>query len=306
MASPGRCAISIDLDGIDCYYAIHGLGEPPAELRQVVIQRALPRFLEILSRRGIKATLFFIGRDAETNGGAVREAAAAGHEIANHSYSHPYALLRLPPPEIEAEVRRAHDVLAALAAPPVGFRSPGYTLSPELIAGLAKLGYRYDSSMFPCWAYYAAKAVVMAGMRVIGRRSAASLGDPRALMCPPQPYRPDPSRPWRRGDAPVVELPVAVTPFLRIPAIGTVLLAGPAPLRRHVLRAMAKRAFFNLEMHGIELCDARDDHLPDALVRRQPDLRVPLREKARRFEEALDAIGRGSTFHPLREIAETT
>jgi len=305
MALAGRCAISVDLDGIDCYYAIHGLGEPPLALRNVVLERALPRFLEALARRGVRATLFLIGRDAEASEAAVREAAAAGHEIANHSYSHPYDLLRLSPPEIEAEVRRGHEVLGGLAEAPVGFRSPGYTVSADLLASLERLGYLYDSSMFPAWPYYAAKAVVMTSMRVVGRRSAATLADPRALLCPTEPYRPDPARPWRRGDSSLVELPVAVTPWLRLPAIGTVLLAGPPSVRRHVLQAVRKRAFFNLEMHGIELCGAQEDEIPDALVTRQPDLRVPLAEKTRRFDELLEAVGRGRTFHTLREVAQT-
>ena len=37
------CAISIDLDGLACYYQIHGLGAPPAELEHVILERALPR-----------------------------------------------------------------------------------------------------------------------------------------------------------------------------------------------------------------------------------------------------------------------
>jgi hypothetical protein len=298
------CSVSVDLDGLDCYYGIHGLGPVPAALCGVVLHKALPRFVELCGRRGIRATFFVIGRDARADGGPIREAAAAGHEIANHSQTHPYDLLRRAPAEIEREVLEAHAVLAGLAPAPVGFRSPGYTVSAELLAVLARAGYRYDSSMFPCWPYYLAKAAVMGGMRLCGRRSASVLGDPRALMSPPLPYRPDAARPWRRGSSSVVELPVAVTPGLRLPAIGTVLLAGAGPLRRHVARAMCGRPFFNLEMHGIEMCDAERDGIPDALVRRQPDLRVPLAEKQARFETVLDDFARaGGSFATLAEVA---
>jgi peptidoglycan-N-acetylglucosamine deacetylase len=298
------CAVSVDLDGLDCYYGIHGLGPVPEGLSGLVLRRALPRFLDLFDRRGIQATLFVIGRDAMSDGAAVREAVAAGHEIANHSYTHPYGLLRLPPAEMEAEVVRAHDVLTeVVSAPPVGFRSPGYTVDAGLLAVLCRLGYRYDSSMFPCWPYYAAKAAVLMWMRLSGRRSASVLHDPRALLAPPDAYRPDGRRPWRRGTAPIVELPVAVTPGLRLPAIGTVLLAGASPLRRHVLRAMRRRPFFNLELHGIELCDAQQDGIPDALVRRQPDLCVSLPEKLELLDAALDAAGAGRRFVTLREAA---
>ena len=299
------CAISVDLDGIECYYGIHGLGAAPALLRGVVLTRALPRFLELFDRLRIPATFFVIGRDAEADGQAVRAAAAAGHEIANHSYTHPYRLLQLEAPEMEHEIARAHDVLAAAAGvAPVGFRSPGYMMNVDLLALLGRLGYRYDSSMFPCWPYYAAKAVVMAWMGLRGRRSASMLHDPRTMLCPSLPYRPDPMRPWRRGGASLVELPVAVTPFLRLPAIGTVLLAGPGLLRRHIVRSMRKRPFFNLEMHGIELCDARADAMPDTLVRRQPDLRVTLDEKTARLGAVLDGLSKTTRFVTLREAAE--
>ena len=46
------CAISVDLDGIACYYRIHGLGPPPAELEHVILERALPRAANSLAARG--------------------------------------------------------------------------------------------------------------------------------------------------------------------------------------------------------------------------------------------------------------
>lgn len=304
-APPPVCSVSVDLDGIDCYYGIHGLGTPPALLRGVVLCRALPRFLEFFAIRRISATFFVIGRDAEADEGAIRAVAAAGHEIANHSHTHPYGLLQLPPHELDHEVRRAHEVLSRVSGvAPVGFRSPGYMLNADLLALLGRLGYRYDSSMFPCWPYYAAKAAVLGWMRLRGRRSASVLHDPRAMLCPPLPYRPDATRPWRRGGGSIMELPVGVTPWLRLPAIGTALLAGPGPLRRHIVRSMRKRPFFNLELHGLELCDARADGLPDTLVRRQPDLRVALHDKLARLSAALDGLGPATRFVTLRDAAE--
>ena len=83
----------------------------------------------------------------------------------------------------------------------------------------------------------------------------------RVEVPPPEPYRPDARAPWRRGQAPIVELPIGVTPLLRTPAIGTSLLLAPAWLRARLLRAMRRRPFFNLELHGIDLADAdRDGH----------------------------------------------
>ena len=47
-----KCAVSIDLDAIGCYYRIHGLGEAPAELAHVIFERALPRAANSRAARG--------------------------------------------------------------------------------------------------------------------------------------------------------------------------------------------------------------------------------------------------------------
>jgi hypothetical protein len=312
-ASAPVCAVSIDVDPLPCYYRIHGLGPAPRELRDLVARRALPRFRELLAARGIAATFFVVGEDLDigTGGASARavralyaELARDGHELGNHSYSHPYDLARLGRVTARAELERAHDLIGEVGGRPVGFRAPGYDVSPAMMEELARLDYTYDSSIFPAPAYYAAKAAVMAALAVAGRPSGAVLTDPRALVAPARPYRPSPRAPWRRGSAPLIELPVAVTPVVRAPAIGTSLLLAPPWLRRQLVAAMGRRDFFNLELHGIDLCDAEEDGIPGQLVARQPDLRVPLARKRAALEAVLDAVQRGFQIGRLRDLAE--
>ena len=310
---PPLCAVSIDVDSIDCYYRIHGLGAPPAQLEGVLIERCLPRFAEVLSELGIAATFFVVGRDvdvAEGGDGArrararVEQLAASGHEIASHSYSHHYDLARRSPAEAAAEIGRAHELLAAVAGgPPRGFRAPGYDLSAAMQAELIRLGYLYDSSIFPSPPYYAAKAAVLAAMKLVGRSSGAVMTDPRALLAPADPYRPAIGAPHRRGDAPLVELPVAVTPGLRVPAIGTSMLLAPLWLRRRWIRSMARRPLFNFELHAIDLADAEIDGIPGDLVARQPDLRVSYARKRAALIGVLADVAEGFRFATLVEAA---
>ena len=204
MAARALCSVSIDLDPLDCYYGIHGLGAPPEQLAEVVLRRGLPRFLEVFARRGMAATFFVVGRDLDAEAGRliVREAARAGHELGNHSYSHFYDLHERTREEMGVEVDRAHALIAEVGgAPPVGFRAPGYNLSPALLDAVIARGYRYDSSVLPAPPYMGAKALVMAGMRLVGRTSGSALADPRLSLAPTTPYRPDARRPWRRGQA---------------------------------------------------------------------------------------------------------
>jgi hypothetical protein len=172
-----------------------------------------------------------------------------------------------------------------------------------MLDGLARRGYRYDSSVFPAPGYYAAKAAVMAALAVAGRPSGAVMTNPRQLGAPTRPYRPSMAAPWRRGQAPVVELPIAVTPWLRLPAIGTSLLVAPAVIRRQIVAAMARRRFWNFELHGIDFADAALDGIPGELVARQPDLRLPIATKLARLADLLDAIAGRWVFATLAEVA---
>jgi hypothetical protein len=219
-----KCTISVDLDGIGCYYRIHGLGTPPVELEHLIHERALPRAAALFRRRGVRVTWFVVGRDADgdaalpdravraANGARLKLLVEAGDELANHSYSHPYAMARMEPLDIEAEVAGADRVLRGIAGSVRGFRAPGYDVSPAMLDALARRGYHYDSSIFPAPAYYAAKAGVIAVLAAIRRPSGAVLTNPRALAAPAEPYRPAMTAPWRHGQAPLVGLPVAVTP----------------------------------------------------------------------------------------------
>jgi len=308
------CSVSIDVDPIPCYYRIHGLGDPPPELRDLIFRRCVPRFADLLDSRGIRGTFFIVAEDLDVDvlGGDARAARAVigelaerGHEIASHSYSHPYNMARLSRAAVRDELRRAHDLISdASGQQVVGFRAPGYDLSVAMLEELIELGYQYDSSMFPAPGYYAAKAAVMAALRAIGRKSGAVMTNPRALLAPPDPYRPSVRAPWRRGDAPLIELPIAVTPISRVPAIGTSLLLSPEILRNHWIDAMRRRPLFNFELHGIDLADADADGIPGELVARQPDLRASLSRKRLALEKSLDRIAKTFEFAPLREVAE--
>jgi hypothetical protein len=315
------CAISIDLDGVACYYRIHGLGRAPAELEHVVLERALPRAAAFFAEQRVRVTWFVIGRDADADAvlpdRAARTAnaqrlallARQGDELGNHSYSHPYELAKLPAVDVDAEIaggdRVVRAVLAAAGVPggPRGFRAPGYDVSPAMMDALARLGYRYDSSIFPAPGYYVAKAAVMTALQLRGRPSGAVLTNPRALAAPVEPYRPSMTAPWRRWQAPVVELPVAVTKWMRLPAIGTTLIVAPRWVRRRVLAAMTRRRFFNLELHGIDFVDAEQDGIPGELVERQPDLQVPISEKLERLSAVLHHVKASYDIVPLAEVA---
>jgi peptidoglycan/xylan/chitin deacetylase (PgdA/CDA1 family) len=289
-ASVRLMAFSVDLDPLSAYYNIHSLGDAPRMLRRVIMERALPRFIDLAEELGIKGTLFVVGSDLGYAAPTVTELHRAGYEIANHTHNHRYDFLRLAGAELEKEVLDAHYALrAACGVPPLGFRTPGYGANRRLIEVLKGLGYVYDSSMLPSFPYYMAKGVVMATMALTGRKSKAIMHNPGMLLGPRQPYCPDRARPWRRlrgkggaaggPEAEVMEIPIAVSPLLGLPIIGTTLVVAPPYLKRSISRSASRLEFVNFECHGIDLIDAKEDRIPMELVSRQPDLKVGLKEK---------------------------
>jgi len=301
----GLAAVSVDLDEIRCYADIHGLPQPEGPAARAVWSCALPRLLALFEAEDVRATFFVVGRDLEepSNRTALRLILEGHHEVANHTYAHRYDLTRLGADEMARDVRRAQDAIAeATGTPPAGFRAPGYVVTDRLLEVLADAGLRYDASVFPCPAYYAAKAAVMGAMRLAGRQSRSVLDDPRALLSPADPYRM--GRPhWRRGDG-LIELPIGVTPRARLPYIGTSLVMAGERGATMLTRLMHSRPLVSLELHGIDLADAHEDGL-EFLAPHQPDLRrSAVRKHAilRAVIASLRAAGR--EFVTLAEAAD--
>jgi hypothetical protein len=308
------CSVSVDLDALGCYYRIHALpGAPPEPARFAVLRRCLPRFADLFARHGARATFFVVGQDLEDDAegrALLTDLARAGHELASHTHTHPYDFVRLGRAAIAEEIDRAHAAIAACAGtPPVGFRAPGYEITAEALDVLRARGYRYDSSVFPSAAYYGAKAVVMGAMRLAGRKSGSVLGNPRVLRAPLRPYRPAAGNIYRdRGGDGLVEIPIAVTRGARLPVIGTSLIVAPAFVRRRLVAAALCAPLFNLELHGIDLCDAEADAVPAALVARQPDLRRRSPTSSRRWKRRSPRRAppaRGSRPSPKRRRARS-
>jgi peptidoglycan-N-acetylglucosamine deacetylase len=301
-----RAAVSVDLDGLRHYARIHGLKDSllDAKARSLHLTVGLPRLLALLKRLGLKATLFVVGEDVAGEGAEVlREAAEAGHELASHSHTHPYALAQASAEAVEDELAHAEEALASVAGRrPVGFRAPGYTLSRAMLVALSRRGYLYDASVFPAAPYYLAKAAVLASMALLGRPSASRLDTPRVLLAPRGPYRPDVRRPYRRGAAPLLELPMAVTPLLRVPFFGTLLTTAPWGVVEGAYRAVARGSFLSLELHAVDVLGV-EDGIPEPLARLQRDVRVARAEKERRLALVLGWLARDFLCSTLEEAA---
>ena len=90
-----------------------------------------PRLLDLLAKHNVPATFFACGAQADLRPAVARQVLAAGHEIGNHTQTHP-ALSFRSPAFMERELAAAQRSLAAatgatprLFRPPYGIRWPG-------------------------------------------------------------------------------------------------------------------------------------------------------------------------------------
>lgn len=298
--------ISIDVDALRFYGAIHGLGAEDLD-PDPIYSVALPRFFELLDEIGIPGTVFFIASDLDRAGRHLTEGLeATGSELASHSWSHDYRLTQQSREAIAADLRRADAALREAAPDGVvrGFRAPGYNTTPDLLEVVQEMGYRYDSSLLPAPAYWGARAGAIGRYRLSGRPSASLVGDLRAFWGPRGPYRMRPEAPWRPDpDGGLVELPMAVGTG-RVPLIGTSWVLFSSALRNGLLEgALARPEPFVFEMHAIDLIDGTDG-APAALAAAQPDLRQPAGEKIAAFRALFRALADAREVHTLADLAD--
>jgi peptidoglycan/xylan/chitin deacetylase (PgdA/CDA1 family) len=141
-------SLSFDVDGeVGLSGAGWGRRLSSVSERRFGVGRGLARVVGVLERFGVAATFYVPGVIAERYPSAIRELAAAGHEIGHHGYAH------LPSHRSDAAAQREEIVrgLAALedclGARPLGYRSPAWELTPVTLALLGEHGFGHDSSL---------------------------------------------------------------------------------------------------------------------------------------------------------------
>lgn len=130
-----------------------------------------PQVLDLLERYGVKATFFVIGRHVRSVPALVKEMAARGHAIGNHTESHP-SLALLSPARIAAELDHCDEALLAAAGiiplwmrPPYGFRSP---LLNGIVTRRGNAGVAMWSAMAHDWKPQQAEPVIQRLRRAHG------------------------------------------------------------------------------------------------------------------------------------------
>ncbi len=100
-----------------------------------------PQVLDLLAASGARASFFCIGERARRHPALVRQIAAAGHGVENHSLTHPHSFAFQLTRSLRREVEGAQAILADITGqPPAWFRSPMGFRNPMLDPVLHRAG----------------------------------------------------------------------------------------------------------------------------------------------------------------------
>ncbi|MDK2979832.1 MAG: peptidoglycan-N-acetylglucosamine deacetylase [Chloroflexota bacterium] len=305
-----NACISIDVDTLSSIYK--GLGcTHPGGYTYIELRTGLENLARFFEKLNIKTTLFMVGNDFThvENQAHIRDIHKAGHEIANHSMSHPQGFRYLSPQEKENEIAGMGEICKEVTGEyPLGFRSPGWNVDDATIPILKKHGYIYESSVFPTSIMPLMKMVHWFNMSKQTKTDRTTMGQMNYMFAPTQPYHTSAKSLASQGKDGLVEFPISVSPTLRIPFFATFLLMTGTTLNQVTYRRMRNKHLpIHFQMH---LSDFVDYSLPE-LEGQMPEpgsgtaipqaLHTPLSKKMEVFGTMIEQIAADYNFITLKQ-----
>jgi len=289
------CTIGVDVDTLQNYLYSYGYEVSPQGGINHIYTVAIPRLLDLFSAFGVKATFFIVGRDIENpaNIPILKEIIRQGHEIGNHSMNHIYPFSALSREKKRQEICMMHQLaLDKLGYKIKGFRAPGYGIDAQTLQILEEEGYAYDSSVHPT---YLMPLINLCVLLISGFRKLPEMKSCLHFLSPLVPHKP------RVG---ITEVPITVTPFIRMPFYGTFhLLSGKwiFGLGYYLLRKAGIN--INYEVHAIEMLDLPETGL-DGSLSKHPGLRIPWPKKEKNYQYILGRFKEDFDFRPIISLVE--
>lgn len=103
-----------------------------------------PEVLDLLARHDARATFFVVGKKIAGRDGLLQRMVAEGHEIGNHTWSHPRLARDCDDERVREELTSTSAAIAAVAGEaPRRFRGPRYDVDARVLEVAAGLGLRH-------------------------------------------------------------------------------------------------------------------------------------------------------------------
>lgn len=287
--------LSVDVDSVASH--LEGYGFERGADDGAAYRIAIPRALQIFESFGARATFFLIAEEAAAHPARVREIVARGHEVASHSMTHELPFSNLTPARAEREIDDSRRMLAALAGEDIiGFRAPSWDTDPALLTRLAVAGYRYDASAYPSILLPLLRRSIAARAETGDVRTGSALWN--GVFGPTTPYT------VQTDDGEIWEIPLATTPFARLPHYHTMRFVLPKAAFGFIAAwTRTRRAPITYQFHAADFLATTEDGL-DPRISRHPGMELSLGRKLRLAEECTRSLARVRRVVPLRDVVE--
>ena len=278
-----KAGFSVDFEDLKHFYRT--LSVPQGNNDEDFFRFTAQEFSKIFKKHNIKSTFFFIGQDLEKkkNSDDVKALYDEGHEVGNHTYTHPFGFRKCSYREKYDELRKTDRILKKITGSDVtGYRAPCYDYDDSQRDILIKLGYSYDSSVFPSFFNMPLKLL----WKVYGKRD-SGFGRLGFSFKPLRPY----------DDNGLLELPITMTPIIRIPFYTTPLLMLGKRFFDILYKRTKKHKTIVFEFHSIDLA-SNNTKIPKHLV-----LQKSLQERIALIDYFIDRIKEDFKIMPLEGIS---
>jgi peptidoglycan-N-acetylglucosamine deacetylase len=301
-------SLSLDLDNKWSYMKTHG--DAGWETFPSYLDVVVPRALQFLQERDLNITFFIVGQDAalDKNLATLRQISEAGHEIGNHSFNHEPWLHLYSKEQLREEFEKTENAIARFTSQKlIGFRGPGYSLSPAVLEVLSERGYEYDCSTLPTYIgplarayYFLASPNMSASEREKRKKLFGKLADG---FQPLKPYR------WQIGEKTMVEIPVTTLPIFKVPIHASYViylstfsrLAAKTYWKTAVNMCKLTGTQLSLLLHPLDFLSGAD--APE--LKFFPAMNLPLEKKLEFLSSILETFGKSFSINNMRQHAES-
>lgn len=178
-----------------------------------VWKEGLPLLLDLYDKYGVKATFFYIANFAKQHPEIIKIVQERGHEIACHGLTHRHnqAFDSMSFDKQLEHLTTAKKIIEDIAGEEViSFRAPALRVNFDTPKALIEAGFRFDSSVAP--------------QRMDMFMSLGSKNKLQWFGAPRTPYQTCETNLARRGDSPIIEVPVS---SFVVPYVGTFMRIAP-------------------------------------------------------------------------------
>jgi len=227
-------AIGIDFEHIRHTPAYRSLNNPPSI--PIDIPGVTNDILELLSEYDVTATFFVVSELAIEHPQVVRQIVAEGHEVASHTVTH-QSLTNGTQDALQSEIAESKSQLESITRQAVsGFRAPTCQINDRVYKELIEVGYEYSSSVMP--------SIPIPGFY----SNEYDFAEPVVVSS---------------ENAQMMELPLSVNPFLRVPVSGAwVRLLGKAYTNKSVQQLLNRNLNVITYSHPWEFVSLQKTPLP--------------------------------------------